>query len=94
MNGTKLTFNDTTYEFNYFMGRNKATGKTFDCYGVYVNGEKDTDYVLEEGTETTGDNTPIKIWNLYYKSFYCMVSINDFSLGEIVKVIDYINSKK
>ena len=90
---TKLTFNETTYDFNYFMGKNKVTGETFDAYGVYVNGELDTDYVLDKRTETSGHETPKKIWLLYWKSFYCMVSINDFSLGEVVKVIDYINSR-
>jgi hypothetical protein len=93
MNGTKLTFNDTTYEFNYFVGTHKGTGKTFDCYGVYVNGEKNTDYVLEKVTQSHGINTDAELYILFWKSFSTYITIKDFSLEEVVKVISYINSQ-
>jgi hypothetical protein len=93
-NNTKLTFNETSYEFTYFLGRNKITGETFNAYGVYINGALNTDYVLEEGTETSGHNNTKKIWLLYWKSFYLNFSIDNFSLEEVVKVISYIRERE
>jgi hypothetical protein len=94
----KLTFNETTYEFNYFEGRDSQTGGTFPCYGVYINGALTTSYHLEEGTISSGCGDCKKVqlcWILYYKSFATGITIDDFSFSEIVKVINYIiNNEK
>ena len=90
---TKLTFNETTYEFNYFLGRNKVTGKTFDAYGVYVNGEKDTHYVLQRATDSHGIYTDAEVYILFWKSFETHILISSFTLDNVVKVINYINSQ-
>lgn len=90
---TQITFNETTYRFSYFQGRNYETNQTFDCYGIYKNGELDTKYHLEEGTITsgTGKNKKVeKIHILYYCNFCTSVSIVDFSILEVAKIIDYI----
>jgi hypothetical protein len=90
---TKLTLDETTYEFNYFMGRNEVTGEIFDSYGVYVNGALNTDYVLKEATKSHGVCGDGEFYILFWKSFSTHITIKDFSLGEIVKVINYINKK-
>jgi len=93
MNNTKLTFNETTYEFNYFMGKHKGTGKPLDCYGVYVNGALNTDYVLERATQSHGVNTDAELYILFWKSFSTYITISNFSLENVVRVISYINSQ-
>jgi len=94
MSNTKLTFNETTYEFNYFLGRNEKTNNTYDCYGVYINGELNTDYVLEQIFDSNGFASQYKVFGLFYKSFYTYIAMSNFELDNVVKVINYINSNK
>lgn len=91
---TSITFNETTYRFSYFQGRDEEKNLTFDCYGIYKNGELDTKYHLEEGTTTSGSgkNKKVeKVFHLYYCNFYVSsIQVKDFSIVELAKVIDYI----
>jgi len=92
MANTKLVFNEETYEFNYFLGIDEQKN-AYECWGVYINGELTTDWVLEEGTRNyykSGKQVVDKIYILNYKGNYVGVSISDFSLENIVKVINRI----
>ncbi len=91
---TKLLYNGTTYEFNYFQGRNYESNETYPCYGVYINGGLDTDYHLEHCIITSGRGDKKYGWVLYWLSTNTEIIINDFSLNEIVRVIDWINNNK
>lgn len=91
---TTITFNENTYRFDYFQGKNEKANLTFDCYGIYKNGELNSDYLLEEyGTIESGEVVE-KLFFLYYKGFNTTIFIKDFSILEVAKVIDYINKNK
>lgn len=85
MNNLQITFNETTYRFNYFQGRDEQTNQTYDCYGVYINGALNTDFTLEKVEDE---------YQFFYKGFYGMLSIKDFSILEVAKVIHYIETLK
>ncbi len=90
-NNTKLTFNETTYEFNYFLGRSKNTpNDTYSCYGVYINGSFETNWFLQEDKDGSYDLYTKSATELHYESKYCNLTINDFTLESVVKVISHI----
>jgi len=90
-NNTKLTFNETTYEFNYFLGRAKHTpNDTYACYGVYINGALDTNWFLQKDKDGSYDLYNKIPGDLHYESEYCNLTINDFTLESVVKVISHI----
>ena len=90
---TKLVFNETTYDFNYCIGK-AENNKSYEYYKVYINGELNTSYSLEEGTISSKEGDE-KIFILYWKSFASSVFVtNPNDLEEIVKVITYINKHK
>ena len=99
MNKIKLTFNETTYEFNYCLGMGEDL-QTYEYYTIYINGELNKDYILEEGTISGSNDNKLpagneKIFILYWKSFASSVHIiNPNDLEEIVKVITFINKNK
>jgi hypothetical protein len=89
---THITFNANTYDFNYYEGKGE-NGKTYACYGIYKNGELNSDWYLEEGTMESGvggRKVIETIYLLYYKNYYAGVSIKDFSILEVAKVINHI----
>jgi hypothetical protein len=89
---TKLVFNEETYEFNYSLGIDEKRN-TYECWSVYINGEDTTDWTLEEGTSNyykAGKQVVDRIYLLNYKGNYVGVSINDFSLENVVKVVNRI----
>jgi len=90
MANINLTFNETTYNFNYCLGMGEDL-KTYDYYKIYIDGEPDLVHILEEGvvTSSKGDT---KMFILYKHGFSSSVHItNPHNLEEIVKVITYIN---
>lgn len=89
---TQITFNENTYRFDYYEGRD-GNNNIYECYGIYKNGELNSDFFLEEGTivHGVGENQKVdKIFTLYFKTFCTSVSIKDFSILEVARVIDYI----
>ena len=86
MSNINLTFNKTTYDFNFCVGNHK--NKSYEYYNIYINGERNHDYLLESAIQTKGE----KIFILYWKSFgsSCFIT-NPNNLEEIAKVITYIN---
>ena len=84
-----LTFNETTYNFNYCLGKDK-NNDAYAYYKIYINGELNKDYQLEQTKGLKG-----KIFILYFKGFGSSVFVtNPNDLEEIVKVITYINKIK
>jgi hypothetical protein len=93
MTNINLTFNESTYNFNYCLGK-AENNKSYEYYTVYINGELNTSYSLEEGTISSKEGDE-KIFILYWKSFASSLHItNPNNLEEIVKVITYINKNK
>ena len=92
-----LTFNETTYNFNYCLGMGEDL-QTYDYYKIYINGEQSITYLLEEASITSnegGKKIDNKIFILYYNGFASSLHIiNPNNLEEIVKVITYINKNK
>lgn len=83
----KLTFNETTYEFHYYEPKGIPT------YAILINGVESKTYHLEQGTIESGSKRNPKvenIWVVYWNNFDSATYIKDFSLNEIVKVINYI----
>jgi hypothetical protein len=95
-----LTFNETTYNFNLCLGKADKKGNAYLYYNIYINGERNHDYSLEEGTISGSNDGKLpsgneRIFILYWKSFASSVHItNPNDLEEIVKVITYINKHK
>jgi hypothetical protein len=93
MANINLTFNETTYNFNYCLGQGEDL-QTYEYYKIYINGELNTSYILEQGTISSKEGEE-KIFILYWKSFASSVFItNPNDLEEIVKVITFINKHK
>lgn len=93
---TTITFNENTYTFNYYEGKGQ-NNETYECYGIYKNGELDTDWFLEEGTIESGvggRKIVEKIFILYWKGFTSSIHIKDFSILEVSKVINHIQTIK
>ena len=84
-NNTKLTFNETTYELKLSLGKDEKNDAYF-IYKIYINGELKSNWILQEDKDGTYD--------LYCKSSYCQITIKDFSLGEVVRVINYIHERE
>lgn len=95
---SKLTFNETTYEFKYRLGidvRNDA----YEVFDIYIDGEKSI-YHLEEGyvNTKTDDN---KIYILLRKELSTGLDMgtgcdikNPTKLSDLCKVIDKIIKEK
>lgn len=91
-NQTSITFNENTYRFDYYEGRD-GDNKIYECYGIYKNGELNSDWFLEEGTIESGvggRKIVEKIFILYWKGFASGLHIKDFSILEVAKVINHI----
>jgi hypothetical protein len=89
-----LTFNEERYDFNLCLGKADKNGDAYLYYKIYINGELNTSYSLEEGTISSKEGDE-KIFILYWKSFASSVYITNLNdLEEIVKVITYINKNK
>lgn len=94
-----LTFNEERYDFNLCLGKDK-NNDAYLYYKIYINGELNKDYILEEGTISGSNDNKLpagneKIFILYWKSFPSSVHItNPNNLEEIVKVITHINKHK
>ncbi len=84
VNQTSITFNENTYRFSYYEGRD-GDNEIYECYGIYKNGELNSDWFLEEGTIESE-----KIYILYWKGFGSGIHIKDFSILEVAKVINHI----
>ena len=85
---TKLTFNETTYEF-------VLEPKGIPTMCIYINGKRSEEYYLEESKLTTGSGLSKSVWVLHWCSKPAGgIAINTFSLNEVVEIIDYINSNK
>jgi hypothetical protein len=85
-----LTFNEERYDFNLCLGKADKKGNAYLHYKIYINGELNKDYILEEVETKSG-----KHFHLYWKSFSTGFGItNPNDLEEIVKVITYINKNK
>jgi hypothetical protein len=80
-NNTKLTFNETTYEFKLSLGKDEKNDAYF-IYKIYINGELKTNWFLQEDKDGSYD--------LYHQSKYCNLTINDFTLESVVKVISHM----
>jgi hypothetical protein len=99
MANINLTFNETTYNFNYCLGMGEDL-KTYEYYTIYIDGELSSDYQLEEGTIVGNAPLPTligdeKIFIVNYKGYSSSMYIsNPNNLEEIVKVITYINKNK
>ena len=91
-NATTITFNENTYRFGYYEG-NDGNNKIYECYGIYKNGELNSDWFLEEGTiesHVGGRKIVERIFILYWKGFTSGIHIKDFSILEVAKVINHI----
>jgi hypothetical protein len=86
-----LTFNEERYDFNLCLGKADKNGDAYLYYKIYINGESESDYILEEVVDSKGN----KFFILYWKGFGSSLFItNPNDLEEIVKVITYINKNK
>jgi len=95
-----LTFNEERYDFNLSLGKADKKGNAYLYYKIYINGELNKDYILEEGTISGSNYGKLpsgneRIFILYWKSFGTHLYItNPNDLEEIVKVITFINKHK
>ena len=90
MANINLTFNETTYDFNLCLGKDK-NNDAYLYYTIYIDGERDLVHSLEEGV-VTSNKGDTKMFILYKHGFASSVHItNPNNLEEIVKVITYIN---
>jgi hypothetical protein len=93
MANINLTFNETTYNFNYCLGQGEDL-QTYEYYKIYINGELDSTHILEQGV-VSSNKGDTKMFILYRHSYASSVHItNPNNLEEIVKVITYINKHK
>ena len=93
-NATTITFNENTYRFGYYEG-NDGNNKIYECYGIYKNGDLNSDWFLEEGTiesHVGGRKIVERIFILYWKGFTSGIHIKDFSILEVAKVINHIEN--